>query len=564
MANKQFNPTSEKRFDDCSEEEKEALYDSLNERHGHADWDKKLEKMKKQPEYIARRRLLDSPQFLDFMWKAIDISPELSNVKVILQKHRPTWASFVNDVIIDRSARLYLLSKKLEYVVGRSKTGKIHFKRWEQPRQFEKKIEKNLDSKDGHKQTMERTIVKALFNGTSLDFPVNYITGEYLSPVEIMENIDEQIRKNYKNISSSKLDTIFRTVAEMESKLSKKVDSDFQSVADEYELSKDQFAFNWFSMIRILLLNGRIKDDLKFGFLVIGPKGLDGLEQTECGLVALGYFNGTCVRFYNLTTKEILFRCLDEAIECINEEKGNMFDDVENVFDDMLRMEKSMNQFVSDGIMTWETYKKVAEIYKMDVETWTLLWFSYIRFLMKVGRIEEDENFGFEFETKEVHDEECAHIRKQRELAEKAEQAEKLRIQLEKEVEEQEHKMKLAKAEEKRKADEVKAKAKAKSKEASKRNIPPFPPNMKERGKQDSTMVCNKKAQLEWLKKHVPNWDGTLWNKKQANKYIDDIKKGIDVIVCDIVPVAEACGACNDDFEGLVHAEASTTDAYNL
>jgi hypothetical protein len=77
-------------------------------------------------------------------------------------------------------------------------------------------------------------------------------------------------------------------------------------------------------------------------------------------------------------------------------------------------------------------------------------------------------------------------------------------------------------------------------------------------------MVCNKKAQLEWLKKHVPNWDGTLWNKKQANKYIDDIKNGIDVIVCDTIPIAEACGACNDDYEGLVHAEAFTADAYNL
>ena len=50
MANKQFNPTSEKRFEDCSEEEKEALYDYLNKRQGHADWNKKLEKIKKQPD----------------------------------------------------------------------------------------------------------------------------------------------------------------------------------------------------------------------------------------------------------------------------------------------------------------------------------------------------------------------------------------------------------------------------------------------------------------------------------------------------------------------------------
>jgi hypothetical protein len=410
---------------------------------------------------------------------------------------------------------------------------------------------------------MERTIVKALFNGTSLDFPANYPTDKYLTPVEIMEKVDEQIQKNYKNISSSKLDTIFRTVAEMESKLSKKGDSDFQSVADEYELSKDQFAFNWFSMIRILLLNGRIKDDLKFGFLVIGPKGLDGLEQMESELVALGFFNGTCVRFYYLTTYHTLFQCLDEAIERLNGERG-IFDDVENVFDNMMRMEKSISQFIKGGLVTWETYEKVAEIYGLEVKSWIMLWFASIRFLRNVGRIEEDENFGFEFETKESHHEECSHKLQQRELAEKAEQAEQLRIQLEKEVEEQEHKIKLAKAEEKRKADEIKTKAKAKSKEASKRNIPQFPPNMKEKSKQDRSMVCNKKAQLEWMKKHVPNWDGVLWNKKQANKYIDDIKKGVDVIICDRIPVAEGFAVYNDDCEGFVQAEASIFDCVNL
>jgi hypothetical protein len=154
--------------------------------------------------------------------------------------------------------------------------------------------------------------------------------------------------------------------------------------------------------------------------------------------------------------------------------------------------------------------------------------------------------------------------REKRELAVKAEQAEKVRLKLEKEEEKRQRKIELAKAEEKRKADEIKAKAKAKAKEASKRNIPPFPPNMKERGKQDSTMVCNKKAQLDWMKKHVPNWDGVLWNKKQANKYIDDIKKGIDVIVCDRIPIAEGFAVYNDDCEGLVQAEASTFDLVNL
>jgi len=92
--------------------------------------------MAKPTDYPARKRLLDSPRFLDFMWNAIDNSHELSYVKVILQTHKRIWVPFVDDDVIDRSARLYKLSKKLEYVVGRNSAGKIHFKRWEKPRQF--------------------------------------------------------------------------------------------------------------------------------------------------------------------------------------------------------------------------------------------------------------------------------------------------------------------------------------------------------------------------------------------------------------------------------------------
>lgn len=300
--------------------------------------------------------------------------------------------------------------------------------------------------------------------------------------------------------------------------------------------------------------------------LLDSPKDMEGIEKVKLKYVALGFFNGTCVTFDQLTTKMGLNAYLDEACVTIG------FTDVDEVFKDITEMEQTICDIVGDGVIQEDTYEKVAKMYGMSEENWITFWFCYIHTLLKVGRIEDNDDFGFMFLTEKAFDESKTIVkqrqenmerceREKRELAEKAEQ---LRIQLEKEVEEQEHKIELAKAEEKRKAEEVKAKAKAKSKEASKRNIPPFPPNMKERGKQDSTMVCNKKAQLEWLKKHVPNWDGVLWNKKQANKYIDDIKKGIDVIVCDRIPVAEACGVCNDDFEGLVHAEASTADAYNL
>jgi hypothetical protein len=301
-------------------------------------------------------------------------------------------------------------------------------------------------------------------------------------------------------------------------------------------------------------------------------------------LVVLGFFKGTCVTFDSLVSKGAFMVYLDKSIETIG------LDDVEAVYDSSVDFEETINDVVDGGVIDADTYEKVAKIYGITEENWILLWFCNIRLLMKAGRIEDNDDFGFVFMTDKMFKETKASVkqkqqeerdlaehierikrneieraeREKRELEEQEDHAEYLRLVLEREVAEQEHKDKLAKAEEKRKADKIKAKAKAKSKEASKRNIPPFPPNMKERGKQDSTMVCNKKAQLDWMKKHVPNWDGVLWNKKQANKYIDDIKKGIDVIVCDRIPIAEGFAVYNDECEGLVQAEASTFDCVNL
>jgi hypothetical protein len=143
---------------------------------------------------------------------------------------------------------------------------------------------------------------------------------------------------------------------------------------------------------------------------------------------------------------------------------------------------------------------------------------------------------------------------------EEAEKAEKVRLQLEREEAEKQRIAEIAKAEKKRKAEESEKKAK----EASKRNLPPYPPHQKQKSKQDSQMVSNTKAQKEWLKKHVPDWDGLVWSKKQANDYINDIKKGVDVIVCSTIPIAVGQSISDDECDGLVVAEASLPDAVNL
>ena len=311
---------------------------------------------------------------------------------------------------------------------------------------------------------------------------------------------------------------------------------------------------------------------------------MEQLNRETDNLVVIGFFNGTCITFDSLVSKRAFMDYLDKAIETIG------LDDVEAIYDSSVDFEETINDVVDGGVIDADTYEKVAKIYGITAENWISLWFCNIRLLMKAGRIEENDDFGFVFMTDKMFEERKSFVekkqqeeredeerrrksvadqieRKRLELVEKAEQAEQVeqvRLQLEQEALEQERIAELTKAEEKRKKEAIKEKAKAKAKEASRKNIPPFPPNMREKSRQDSSLISNKKAQLDWLKKHVPDWDGTLWNKKQADKYINDIKNGIDVIVCPTIPLAEACGVCNDDYEGLVVAEASTFDFVNL
>ena len=380
-------------------------------------------------------------------------------------------------------------------------------------------------------------IVKAYFNGTGIPYPY------YTTEAELMELLDQEIDK--RNPMIADLDDIFRGTAQIETTLNDmskggKVDEVYEKVAKLYGKTIDVFITSWFLNIRTLLRYGRIKNDKNFGFFV--EKCFRVGENAELVVHPEAYFPE---RFKGMGVKTTS-QTIEDSLQTTKKNRES----------------HQMYKRIKQAILGY-TDQEIMEMCKSDqrFQNWCddVVLFAVYRFVLFDEKIEctplDD--------SKIIEEEEDCKQREQK-LAEQEDYAEYLRLLLEQEVAEQEHKDKLAKAEEKRKKDEIKAKAKAKSKEASKRNIPPFPPNMREKGKQDSSMVCNKKAQLEWLKKHVPNWDGTLWNKKQANKYIDDIKKGIDVIICDTVPIAEACGSANDDYEGLVQAEAFVCDFVRL
>lgn len=429
-------------------------------------------------------------------------------------------------------------------------------------------------------RTESKQVVRAFFNGTGIAFC--YETTEK----ELMEKLEEAIGD--KTYSSDDLDECFRDTAKMENVLNTESkngmvdEAVYERVANAFGLDVPDFIILWFTRIKILLKYGRIKDDENFGFLTIDGMSLResvDLEQNRKGFWYDGEilihprsyfperFHGIAIKSFSKDVKEQIQRT-----ERNRDAKATIklieFNILKYTDQEVMDMDLDDQRFLdwSNDVMIYATYcfvlfnkqihcQPLNEKYKNQFEEQTREH--------EERREREQRELAVQIEMEKRST--LARIeREKRELAVKAEQAEKVRIKLEKEEEKRQRKIELAKAEEKRKAEEIKAKAKAKSKEASKRNIPPFPPNMKERGKQDSTMVCNKKAQLDWMKKHVPNWDGVLWNKKQANKYIDDIKKGIDVIVCDRIPIAEGFAVYNDDCEGLVQAEASTFDLVNL
>jgi hypothetical protein len=413
------------------------------------------------------------------------------------------------------------------------------------------------------------------------------------------------------------LDCIFRETAKIESDINEMAQLHGGYITDEvYEKmakknghdSVVDFIHDWFLNVRTLLRFGRIQDDENFGFLVIN-KSSEGLtiegmglkeaekillqmkreeeaekaekakkaekaEKAEKGIrknvifeeetniiVYPDKINTLQGRFANLavrtTTKEIQEEMITIRSQDEKTGKGLMKVVYENIVkytrEELIMMYTDDDRFV-DWCNDVVIYASMRQVYydeniccDEDDKTEVEIREQYTKLLLQL-------------EQEEAEKAEKVRLQLEREIAEKAEKAEKVRLQLEQEEAEKQRIAEIAKAEKKRKTEESEKKAK----EASKRNLPPYPPHQKQKSKQDSQMVSNTKAQKEWLKKHVPDWDGLVWSKSQANKYINDIKNGIDVIVCSTIPIAVGQSISDDECDGLVVAEASLPDAVNL
>jgi len=105
-------------------------------------------------------------------------------------------------------------------------------------------------------------------------------------------------------------------------------------------------------------------------------------------LIISAYFNGTGMSFPWETSFEKLMSVLDEGIEKYD-------DDVEIYYKQTCEIETMMCEEAINEYMTPKTYKRVAEKYGVSVTMLAVIWFSNIKYLLKKGRIQTDNNFGF-------------------------------------------------------------------------------------------------------------------------------------------------------------------------
>lgn len=103
----------------------------------------------------------------------------------------------------------------------------------------------------------------------------------------------------------------------------------------------------------------------------------------------MAFFNGTPMEFPYVTSREKLFELLDEYIYPYE-------DDVEFYYNQTVEMEKTMVEESINLIVTEKTHLKVAK--KLGFKTikgLQLIWFCNIHYLLKKGRIKDDNNNGW-------------------------------------------------------------------------------------------------------------------------------------------------------------------------
>ena len=104
------------------------------------------------------------------------------------------------------------------------------------------------------------------------------------------------------------------------------------------------------------------------------------------------FFNGTPLGFPFLTSKEKLFNILDKSIEkgCFEEGTPEFY------YAQTALWEKILCDNAKNGFVREKEVEKVAKLLGFsNGDTFITTWFLNIYYLTKIGRIPDDNNFGF-------------------------------------------------------------------------------------------------------------------------------------------------------------------------
>jgi hypothetical protein len=101
------------------------------------------------------------------------------------------------------------------------------------------------------------------------------------------------------------------------------------------------------------------------------------------------FFNGTPMEFPYVTNRKQLFEFLDESISYYE-------DDVEFYYNQTIQMEKTMVEESINLIVTKKTHIKAAKkLGFKTIQELQIIWFCNIHYLLKKGKIKDDNNNGW-------------------------------------------------------------------------------------------------------------------------------------------------------------------------
>ena len=101
------------------------------------------------------------------------------------------------------------------------------------------------------------------------------------------------------------------------------------------------------------------------------------------------FFKGTPIHYHLFDTTEKVFEFLDKVSP-----EGVLTAD--EVYQQMEDWEQTLNEECVNGYINKYVIKRVAERFEYPtIGTFVVSWFANVRFLLKTGRIQDDDNFGF-------------------------------------------------------------------------------------------------------------------------------------------------------------------------